>query len=148
MKNSSWCHTRAQAVVEFALVFPLFIALVFASVDLWLVALARIKLSHLCQALVRRMAQSDVPSAAEMKTAGENWIHSRGASIDVQCSLRSLPRLPSQNSLRRAKDVQLVQVELSQAYRPQFPLLQAAFLFKPLSLRAQAEEVRIYAQAR
>lgn len=104
-------YCRGSAIAEFALAFPVVIALVVPTVQLLRAALLEMRLEVLAFRVARHLAQS-APLAADLSAAAADTAVRVWPGVSCSADVRILTSLPSPFP-RRPRNVEIVDVDLS-----------------------------------
>jgi hypothetical protein len=117
-----------HAIVEFILVFPFFLVLVWGTWDMVLLSLSRISLQHRC-----------FESAQAYASAQTLPVH---LSKEASLSLQDLP-FSSSEPLRARRKIQILRLELTSQPPLHFPFLRLVFRDSPLIIKARSAVLRL-----
>jgi hypothetical protein len=110
--------------VEFVLVFPWVALLFFSLLDLSFLTIKQFRLEQVGHRVARHLALSDKSSCAEMEAAARVELNQTGfGACRVQLQLIAVAMMPSKNSLRKPRKLQLVDLSLADFHRPFSPFL-------------------------
>ena len=126
-------HSRGSAIVEFALAFPIIVALVIPAVQILRAALLETRLEVLAFRVARHLAESAIPPADLTATASD-LADAVWPGVSCAAGVRPLVDVPSPFP-RRPRHVEVVDVDLSATG----PALLSGFA---TTLRAHAREFR------
>jgi len=135
-------RSSGSAVVEFGLVFPLFLFLGVLSVEILSLAFHQVKLERVCESAARSLASAGDFTVDELESQARAYAEKNGLSgVRAKVGIRRLPsrRVSLHEDPRPLESIELTFVQ------PMVPgrALLKNFMGEPLELHARAREVRL-----